>query len=141
MSNVANDSLKRYQAGEEILELEQYIEDNSDKKFEIARCVNISISDDSVYSVEDKDIYGICETFSCTYYGHPNYKEEMKNFGTDNMYANLLNDGVYFVDDNDNSQVDMMRKYLQKYYSEGETVECLEYQSVSHYCIYSFSLQ
>ena len=62
--------------------------------------------------------------FSNTYYKYPNIMRHMAEFGTDNMYSNLLNENVYFVCDARDDDSEMLRQYLTKYYGQGYKVQC-----------------
>lgn len=142
LSRTANDSLDRYPSEITGSNLQNYIEKNTDKKFEIARSVSLSlVENDNVFSVNDKVIVKYCEVFNCTYYNYPNYKQEVRNFGTDNMYRNLLKNNVYFIDNENNSHCDMMKNYLQKYYSDNQVVYFEIVDNIDNYQIVKFSLR
>lgn len=118
--------------------LSEYIENNSDKKYELSRSYGICTYSDNIYTVNKTPTDKNYLRYPCTYYGYPAIKEESRNFGTDNMYSNLLNDNVYFVDDSKKSQVDMMEEYLNKYYADGKVKKEIV-DSVDKHIIYKFS--
>lgn len=63
-------------------------------------------------------------TFNNTYYKYTNIMRHMEEFGTDNMYSNLLNENIYFVCNTTNDESEMMLKYLSKYYSGRKEIKC-----------------
>ena len=72
-------------------------------------------------------------SFSNTYYKYTNIMRHMAEFGTDNMYSNLLNENVYFVCDAKNDDSEMLRKYLSKYYGQGKTIQCQKIVTLDGY--------
>ena len=66
----------------------------------------------------EKQIY----SFNNTYYRYKNYERHMSEFGTNNMYENLLNDNVYFVCTPENDHSRIMKDYLTKYYNNHHSV-------------------
>ena len=127
VSRLANDSLKTNNGSfsDETSNMEEYIRENTDKKFEPARGIDVAIDTivgNNVYSVKQTDLLDRYIGFNCTYYRSMQFQKSMEKFGTENMYRSLLDDNIYFIDETNGPQKDIMKKYLQKYYSEGKTV-------------------
>lgn len=139
LSSVSNDTIDLGDSNSKT-ELLNYFDENSQEQFELSRNTNIFI-DNSVFFVtkRDKDCNFI--SFDCTYYRHPNYTKKVDAFGTDNLYSNLLNNNVYFVDNNKNSHKTIMWEYIEKYYSDENEVECSAVDTVGDNTIYEFSIK
>lgn len=56
------------------------------------------------------------------------------------MYSYLLEDDVYFVVNLDNSHAEIMQKYLQKYYSNGNVIVTDLVDTVGTYGIYKYTI-
>lgn len=77
--------------------------------------------------------------FMGTYYQSTYYKKQISKFKTNNMFSNLLNKNIYYVDKNGNdTQVEIMCKYLNKYYSDDCTINYKLIQDCGNYSIYKF---
>lgn len=76
--------------------------------------------------------------FNCTYYNHPDYKKQSIDFGAANLYLNLLKKDVFFVDSINNPHVDIMCRYINKYYSSNKKVSYNKIDTVDGYVIYKF---
>ena len=79
--------------------------------------------------------------FNNTYYKYTNIMRHMEEFGTDNLYSNLLNENIYFVCNTTDDESEMMQKYLSKYYSGRKEIKCKKitllkgYESFMEYLI------
>ena len=118
-----------------------YMESNKEKKYEIARGAEFNYNpNNDIYHVNKRNPEQNYLKNVGTYYKLPYYIEVFKDFGTDNYYSNLLNKDVYFVDSADSQDTEMMKKYLQKYYSNGKIVTVNQVDTVSDFFIYKFEL-
>ncbi|MBQ7715296.1 MAG: hypothetical protein IJT70_05440 [Clostridia bacterium] len=123
MSKAGNVTSGNYTSDENDYALLDYMNEHKDSKFEIARNSGFNYNPNSdIYHVTRRDPYQNFLFMKGTYYKSPYFIEVYKDFGTDNYYSNLLNDNVYSVNSHDKSGAEIMRKYLQKYYSNGKTV-------------------
>lgn len=124
-------------------QINEYINSNTDSKFEMARetCFSCGMPNviDNVYHTKKSDFSVNYKTVNCTYYRSPYYNYQLEQFGTDNFYENLLNDNVYFVTSSDNPHNDMMKKYLEKYYNDGREINMELVDEVDNYYIYNYS--
>lgn len=94
----------------------------------------------SVYGKNDYSVFGIQRDngdekrifdFNNTYYKYTNTMRHMKEFGTNNMYMNLLNENVYFICDAEYDDSEMMRRYLTKYYGAGSEIDCQKKEEIN----------
>lgn len=138
LSRLANDHIVSYGSIDTTAELRKYLEIHKDKKFEFSRSTGLSSKVNNVYFVSKSDYSQNWQSFNCTYYRHPDYTKSVVAFGTDNMYSNLLQDSVYFVDNDKTPVIDNMRSYLEKYYSNGNKVTYSLVSTISGYSIYKF---
>ena len=128
-------------------ELKSYMSENNDKRFEIL-CGRVQywIIDnviDNVFLTKHLDYSVNYLESTGTYYGSDYYNERMRHFGTDNYYSNVLNDDVYVVVEKDESHyknAEMMQKFLQKYYSDGKTVNQETVIEMTDYTVYNYTL-
>lgn len=121
--------------------IKSYIVNNKDKKYELSRSVSGDFSfdeEDSVFSVEKNKVFNNSIIFNCTYYNHPDYKKQSIDFGAANLYLNLLKKDVFFVDSINNPHVDIMCRYINKYYSSNKKVSYNKIDTVDGYVIYKF---
>ena len=124
ITNIGNITYNPYEHNSSVDKCVEYISNHSDVKFEFSRDAGIDI-----HSVEnDLDIYHVARSkngnsigFSCTYYRLPFNNIQMEQFGTENLYSNLLNDNVVFITCNTDT-INCFEKYLEKYYSKGKDV-------------------
>lgn len=121
--------------------LRGYIADNKDKKFELSKSCSYGPLADSIWVTQKTDYNKNYIGFAGTYYRLPKNDYETERFGTDNMFTNLFNDDVFFIVKSDDSHADMMKKYLQKYYSNGKTVEYTIVDTVDKYQICKYELR
>ena len=141
LSNKSNVCFDCFRVSQDQMDLQKYIDDNKDKKLELSRTVSLPKGVDSIIYVSRESVTENSIYYNCTYGKLPYYMQEVKNFGTDNLYSYLLEDGVYFVDDSSNPQTDMMKTYLEKYYGSGNNISVQKTDVVGEYYIYKFSLQ
>ena len=141
LSNKSNVCFDCFRVSQDQMDLQKYIDDNKDKKLELSRTVSLPKGVDSIIYVSRESVTENSIYFNCTYGKLPYYMQEVKNFGTDNLYSYLLEDGVYFVDDSPNPQTDMMKTYLEKYYGSGNNICVQKTDVVGEYYIYKFSFQ
>lgn len=141
LSNKSNVCFDCFRVSQDQMDLQKYIDDNKDKKLELSRTVSLPKGVDSIIYVSRESVTENSIYFNCTYGELPYYIQQVKNFGTDNLYSYLLEDGVYFVDDSSNPQTDMMKTYLEKYYGSGNNISVQKTDVVGEYYIYKFSLQ
>ena len=141
LSNKSNVCFDCFRFSQDQMDLQKYIDDNKDKKLELSRTVSLPKGVDSIIYVSRESVTENSIYFNCTYGKLPYYMQEVKDFGTDNLYSYLLEDGVYFVDDSPNPQTDMMKTYLEKYYGSGNNISVQKTDVVGEYYIYKFSLQ
>ena len=102
---------------------------------------DIDVRDVFHVSKLDKKINYICQTH--VYYRSPFYNKNTSDFGIENYYANLLNDGVYavFPSFEPYENVDKcMKKYLQEHYSEGREVSAQIVKEYTDYKVIKYSL-
>jgi hypothetical protein len=138
LSNVANDHIETSSnKNNGISATSDYISNHKENKYIFTRKVSvIGSGSNDIYYVSESDKNINYQSFNCTYGELPYIKEQVKNFGTDNMYSFLLEDNVYLVDNNDCSQLNMFVNYLQKYYSNGKTVDSKLVYTVDNNNIY-----
>ena len=137
-------NLDYYPVYEDANEINEYINDNKDKKFEMSRFTGFTCGMPNI----NKDVFHITKTdynanyicFNCTYYLSPSVNYQTKMFGTDNYFSNLLKDDVYFVIHKESDMSKYMIKYLQKYYSNGKTVSQELVKELDNYKIFKYSL-
>lgn len=141
LSNKSNVCFDCFRVSQDQMDLQKYIDDNKDKKLELSRTVSLPKGVDSIIYVSRESVTENSIYFNCTYGKLPYYMQEVKDFGTDNLYSYLLEDGVYFVDDSPNPQTDMMKTYLEKYYGSGNNISVQKTDVVGEYYIYKFSFQ
>ena len=124
------------------INLLNYMNTQKNKKYEISRGAGFNYNpDNNFYYVTKRNTEQNYLLNKGTYYKHPYYIDVFKDFGTENYYSNLLNDGIYFVDSIDGKDTEMMQKYLQKYYSNNKTVSVSKVDSVNSFNIYKFKLK
>lgn len=141
LSNCANGYLfYAYTFTDNQLLLKNYISEHSTKKFELARNCDLIHEGEDIFHVVKSSPDKNYQNYVCTYYALPHYKDSVKNFGTDNMYSYLLEDDVYFVVNLDNSHAEIMQKYLQKYYSNGNVIVTDLVDTVGTYGIYKYTI-
>lgn len=123
--------------------INEYIKSHPDDRFELCRVANLfegNIDNETIYIVNNEGKYGNSHIFNGTYYRLPYYNDFNKSvFKTDNLYANLLNDNVYFVD-HDNSFTVPMKQYLEKYYADGKSVEYEIINEIDGYQVVAYSI-
>lgn len=140
LSITANYTLPTYNEVDSTAELKEYFESNKDKKFELSRACGLDTAENNVFYIPERtSIDEQSFSFINTYYRYENYTNHMKEFGTDNMYSNLLNDDVYFVCSVNNDHVQMMNDYLNKYYSNDNSIKYSAVDKVGNYMIYKFA--
>ena len=93
-------------------------------------------SEDNVHFVS-KDDYTQSIGFNCTYYRYDGYEKQLKEFGSDNLYQSLLDDNVFFIDNNNDTNVKYMEKYLMKYYSNHK-IEGVKVKDCDNFSVYKF---
>ncbi len=139
-----NEHIHYYPTYEEANQINEYIKENQDKKFEMARDTSFScgmpntVSD--IYHQKKTDYSVNYKTVNCTYYLSPFYNYQLEQFGTDNFYSNLLKDDVYFVVNNNIDYSENMQQYLQKYYSDGQNVSMELVEKLDNYTVYNYAL-
>ena len=142
LSNIANDYMGRFNYiennNQDQIELQKYIEQNEDKKFELARSVSLPDKLDNIFYIYRTDINKNFQGFNCTYGELPYIKNQINAFGTDNLYSYLLEKNVFFVDNNINSHIKMIREYLNKYYGSGNEIITTEEKNIGDFIIYKF---
>ena len=121
--------------------LYKYFEINKNSKYVIARNCPEHTLTDNIYFTEENPKYRNYEVFSGTYYNLPFIRERMERFGTENMYRYLLSEKTYFVVYAEDSHADMMKAYLQKYYSNGKTVDYKIVDTIDKYQICKYTLK
>lgn len=129
-------------------ELSDYMKENSGSTFEIIRGKNIHywffdnlVENPLLVSHWDYDSNYL--ESNCTYYDSPYYNSRLKSLGIDNPYANMLKNGVYVVAETEMGEydtVDMLQKFLQKYYSNGKTVNVEIVEQLTDYTVYNYTL-
>lgn len=90
-----------------------------------------NVHDYSVFLFEENsEIKKQTANFVNTYYQYTNTLRHMAEFGTDNMYSNLLNANVFFVCNSNEDHSDMMREYLVKYYEDN--IKCKKIVTINN---------
>lgn len=120
-----------------------YVTEKKENKYTVARNSNFSNGkNSSIYFIEKTDKNKNYMWYNATYYKIPyNIKLTESILGTDNMYDILLNDNVYFVENAVEPHDEMIKKYLQKYYSNGKSVKYKIVDAVDNYKICKFFLK
>lgn len=121
-----------------------YIKAHPDDRFELCRQANLlegNLDNGTIYTINNEGRRKNSHIFNGTYYALPYYDEFNRDvFGTDNLYSNLFNENVYYVDFEGRFK-DVFKKYLQKYYSDGKTVSYTVTDTVDGFEIVSYSLE
>ena len=120
-----------------------YIKEHPNDKFELCRSANLlegNIDNKSIYYINNEGRFKNSHIFNGTYYALPYYIDFNNDvFGTDNMFLNLLNKNVYYVDDSNNYKL-ILEQYLEKYYSNGENVSFKIIDTIDNYQIIEYYL-
>ena len=142
LTKTSNVTSGNYTSTEEDHALIEYMNEHKDNKYQIARNSGFNYNpNNDIYHVTKRDPDQNFLFIKGTYYKAPYFKEVYKDFGTDNYYSNLLNENVYSVNSvNNEEEIEMMRKYLQKYYSNGKTVAVEKVDTVGDFLILKYSL-
>lgn len=140
LSIASNYTLPSYSNVDTSVELKEYFEENKDKKFELSRATGLTDTNNNVLYITET-VYKDNQSyfFNNTYYRYENYERHMREFGTDNMYSNLLNDNVYFVCNTENDHSKIMNTYLNKYYGNSDNISYTAVDSFKNYVIYKFA--
>ena len=136
-----------FPATDAALNIVREIKSDTSSKYEFFAGKTVTWSGD----VEIKDVFHVEKLNpnanyldqTCVYYLSPFYNKTLRDFGTDNVYKNLFNENVYAVFLNEEDVYNCRNylcKYLQKYYSNGKTVEMQLIRTVGDYSIYKYTL-
>ncbi len=121
-------------------EMIDYMKNNDDKKFIFSKGSMVSNVDNyaNPYLVLKPNKLTNTITFAGTYYRHPYCNQELKDFGTDNLFSYLINnESAYFVDSKSVNYAKYFETYLNEHYSNGKTIELKIANKVGNYNIYS----
>ncbi len=134
------DQLRELRSG-----ISEYVKAHPDDRFELCKEANLfegNIDNKSIYFINNEGRNGNSHIFQAIYYRLPYFNEFDKQiFGTNDLYGNLFNQNVYYVDYNCWTS-DHMKAHLQKYYTdEGENVSYDIVDEVDSYQIVKFSKQ
>lgn len=140
LTSLYNQHIDYYTLSDSQVALRNYISKNSDKKFELSTNCGYGSLSDSIWVTQKTDYDKNYNAFAGTYYRLPQKDYETERFGTDNMFTNLFNNDVFFIVKSDDSHADMMKAYLQKYYSNGKTVGYKIVDTVDKYQICKYTL-
>ena len=129
-------------------ELSDYVRDNKDKFFELTGAASLFDENGdlkNIYYIKKADKNANYKTFSTTYYRLP-YEDNLRKsiVKSDNMYTNLVNDGVYYVAFNNPEKYatgDNVKQYLEKYYYKDKTVGYRVVKELMEYTIYDFYIE
>lgn len=126
-----------------ILEMEQ----DTSAKYEFFGIETMSMSTEAdvkdVFHIQKADLKSNLFNQQAVYYLTPFYYELLENFGTDNVYRNLLGENVFAVFRNTEERKDIetyMQRYLQKYYAEGKTVTMKKVKTYDAFSVYKYTL-
>lgn len=121
----------------------EYVKAHPDDRFELCRPANLfegNIDEKTIYTVNNEGRYKNSHIFNGTYYRLPYYDKFNEDvFGTDNLFENLLNEHVYYIDYG-NTYGDALEEYLEKYYSGGKNVEATLVDEIGNYKVISFTI-
>lgn len=140
-SNKANITFVSYSTDSPTTSINNYIDSHPNDRFELSRSVHVIKSKNNILFLDDilNNNYLI---FNCTYYRSKYYDKQMSEFGTDNMYSNLLNENVYIIDSKDNGHIHMLQMYLNKYYvSQDQTIQMKKVCTIDDVNLYKFYVQ
>lgn len=140
LTSLYNQHIDYYTLSDSQVALRSYLTKNSGKKYELSTNCNYGALSDSIWFTQKTDKDKNYNQFAGTYYRLPQKDYEAEQFGTDNMFKNLYNDDIYFIVDSEDSHADMMKAYLQKYYSNGKTVGYKIVDTVDKYQICKYTL-
>lgn len=129
-------------------ELHSYFTEHPENRYELTMHADIYDGNavyNSAYFINAISPEQNYKLINFTYYNLPYDKEMCRSiFGTENLYANLLNDNVYFValkEKEGKGLQEPMEKYLEKYYSDGKDVESEKVATVNEYDIYKYNIK
>ena len=150
-----NDHTIHYPVTDSEVQMIEEIKKDSENSYEFFAGKNIMWGS----TVEARDVFHVHKIdYESNYIAQPAvnylstlYNYQLEQFGPENLYANLLNDNVYAVFSKeasysllDGDRVEdfylYMRDYLQKYYSNGKTVNVRIVKQYNDYYVYSYSL-
>ena len=99
-------------------EMISYIKSNPDKKFEFSKVSMPTVKDqcENPLIINVPNSYKNTITFDGTYYRDISSNKAIKDFGTNNLYRNLINnDNVYFVDSKQSTDMKYFEIYLNEH--------------------------
>ena len=121
-------------------EMISYIKSNPDKKFEFSKVSMPTVKDqcENPLIINVPNSYKNTITFDGTYYRDISSNKAIKDFGTNNLYRNLINnDNVYFVDSKQSTDMKYFEIYLNEHYSKDNTIKMIPVKTIGSYTFYS----
>lgn len=120
-------------------EMISYIKSNPDKKFEFSKVSMPTVKNqyENPLIINIPNSYKNTITFGGTYYRDISSNKAIKDFGANNLYRNLINNNVYFVDLKQSSDMKYFEIYLNEYYSKDNTIKMIPVKTIGSYTFYS----
>ncbi len=127
--NKQNIIIDHSEMNETMDELYEYMEEKPENKYVLVKLIS-TVNDlpnryDSAFVAVKTDYSANFKHTDCTYYASPFRNRQMEAFGTDNLFASLVDDGVYCVFSREKflHYPLMIYDYLEKYYCPGELLD------------------
>lgn len=120
-------------------EMISYIKSNPDKKFEFSKVSMPTVKNqyENPLIINIPNSYKNTITFGGTYYRDISSNKAIKDFGANNLYRNLINNNVYFVNLKQSSDMKYFEIYLNEYYSKDNTIKMIPVKTIGSYTFYS----
>lgn len=120
-------------------EMISYIKSNPDKKFEFSKVSMPTVKNqyENPLIINIPNRYKNTITFDGTYYRDISSNKAIKDFGANNLYRNLINNNVYFVDLKQSSDMKYFEIYLNEHYSKDNTIKMIPVKTIGSYTFYS----